>query len=653
MASWLLAATCALVVGVFGLIACTRDSELGNRTAADAYYNLLVSGFRSGQLNLKQEAPAGLATLPDPYDPEASSPFRGAVFTDTGRVHDLSYFRGRLYLYFGVTPALLLFWPVTAVTGHYVSHQQAVALFAAAGYLLSVWLLRSAWRRYFPEASPWVVAAGALALGLANGFPIILTRPDVWEVPIFCGYALSMLTLVLVWRAVHEPGARVRLLALASLAFGLAVGARPSLLFGAVVLLVPVAVGWTAAGPARWRLLLAATGPIAAVGCGLMVYNQLRFGSPFEFGQTYQLAGERQDRAHFGLEHLGFNLRAYFFTPTAWGGGFPFVQSVALPPAPVGHGGVEVPFGAVAMIPFTWLAVGLGLARRDRGEPSRRGWVLFLTAPAVLFFTSALVLGCFYGTCARYEAEFVPMLVLLAALGALALDRGLAGRPPWRRAARVATGAVLLYSVTFNVLAGIRWRADLLTVEGASLVYDGRDAEAVAVLEQATTLKPGLGTAQMTLALAYGRTGRADEASARIAEAVRRNPAAAEQYYRTYGQGVLQVGRPEDLLLLLNAALQQTPGSAGLHNELGAFLAGRGRLPEALPHFETAVRLEPGNPGNLANLGMALAQLGRPAEARTALQKALQLEPNLDGVREYLARLQPAAGAPPPFLLRP
>ena len=46
-----------------------------------------------------------------------------------------------------------------------------------------------------------LMLAGALALGLANGFPITLSRPDVWEVPIFCGYALTMLTLGLLWRA--------------------------------------------------------------------------------------------------------------------------------------------------------------------------------------------------------------------------------------------------------------------------------------------------------------------------------------------------------------------------------------------------------------------------------------------------------------------
>ena len=120
LASWALAAICAVTVGLYALLACTRDPELGNRAAADAYYNQLVDGFRSGQLSLKHDAPAGLAALADPYDPAANGDFRGTVYTDTNRVHDLTYYQGKLYLYFGVTPALLLFWPA-AMTGHYVS----------------------------------------------------------------------------------------------------------------------------------------------------------------------------------------------------------------------------------------------------------------------------------------------------------------------------------------------------------------------------------------------------------------------------------------------------------------------------------------------------------------------------------------------------
>ena len=131
-----------------------------------------MQGFRAGQLSLKKEVPPGLAQLADPYDPAANEVYRFVPY----RLHDLSYYKGRLYLYFGVTPALILFWPFVALTGHYLFHRQAVTIFCAIGFLASVGLLRALWRRYFAEVSVGVVAACALALGLATGVPVLLSR---------------------------------------------------------------------------------------------------------------------------------------------------------------------------------------------------------------------------------------------------------------------------------------------------------------------------------------------------------------------------------------------------------------------------------------------------------------------------------------------
>ena len=119
-----------------------------------------MQGFCAGQLNLKTEVPPGLARLNDPYDPAVNS----AYIED---VNDLSYYKGKLYLYFGVTPALVLYWPYLAITGHYLSDKDAVVIFFALGFLVAAGLLRAVWRRYFPEASVGVAVAGLLILGLA------------------------------------------------------------------------------------------------------------------------------------------------------------------------------------------------------------------------------------------------------------------------------------------------------------------------------------------------------------------------------------------------------------------------------------------------------------------------------------------------------
>jgi hypothetical protein len=152
------------------------------------------------------------------------------------------------------------------------------------------------------------MAVGALALGLATGVPVLLSRCSVYEVPISCGYMLTVLALGAIWLALHEPRRRGRWVTTASLAYGLALGARPSLLFGAVILLVPVIQAWRER-QSIWLLVIAAVAPVTLAGLALMLYNTRRFGNPLEFGLHYQLASERQDMQRLlDPRYLWYNL---------------------------------------------------------------------------------------------------------------------------------------------------------------------------------------------------------------------------------------------------------------------------------------------------------------------------------------------------------
>jgi hypothetical protein len=318
------------------------------------------------------------------------------------------------------------------------------------------------------------VATGTLALGLAGLTPVLLARADIYEVAISCGYALTMLTLLALWAACHRPDQRGRWLAAASLAYGLAIGARPNLLFGAVILLVPVVQAWRegsprcvgagggrgsagataawgtepvrqrrgAAGRRIWAPLLAATGPITCIGLGLMLYNILRFDNPLEFGIKYELSSIRMSTEHLWSPHyLGFNSWVYFLGPARWSARFPFVHDINLPPRSADHVNPEHPFGVLTSIPLVWLALAAPLAWRSRSAEARSTLRGFLAAVALFFATCALNLSLYFAANVRYEMEFCPALVLLATVGILGLERTLAGWPAWRRATRGAWSA--------------------------------------------------------------------------------------------------------------------------------------------------------------------------------------------------------------------
>jgi tetratricopeptide (TPR) repeat protein len=530
-----LAAVCALVIGVYALTAHSGLMESLTSNAADTYYNLLVQGFRAGQLSLKKDVPPGLAQLADPYDPAANVPYRSAPY----RMNDLSYYKGKLYLYFGITPALILFWPYVALTGHYLFHRQAVVIFCATGFLVSVGLLRALWRRYFAEVSVVVVAACALALGLATGVPVLLSRSDIYEVAISCGYMLTMLALAAIWCALHEPERRCRWLAAASVAYALAVGARPSLLFGAVILLVPVAQSWRERRPenlprSTWLSeLIAATGPILLIGLGLMLYNLLRFDNPFEFGQHYTLNGEHMVAVQFfSPRYLWFNFRVYSLAPAHWSTCSPFVHRTAVLPVPPAHLRVERPFGVLSNIPLVWLALAAPRAWRSQSGQSASTLRWFVIAVALFFGSCALTLGFYWWVTFRYDVDFLPALLLLAVVGILGLERTLApnsksgqpDRPIWRRAVRWGWGLLLGFSVTFNLLATVDYYAETHHYLGVALEESGRVQEAIDQFELALRIEPDLAEAQYSLGVALERTGKITEAIDHYQQALRIKP---------------------------------------------------------------------------------------------------------------------------------
>jgi len=123
------------------------------------YYNLLADSFLAGSLSLLEQPSPALLALADPYDPAQNGPYR---------LHDLTLYKGKYYLYHGVTPALLLFAPAKAILGIDVIQSQAVWLFLCGGLIAATCALGILLRRSQPASPRWLALAGIAALGLAT-----------------------------------------------------------------------------------------------------------------------------------------------------------------------------------------------------------------------------------------------------------------------------------------------------------------------------------------------------------------------------------------------------------------------------------------------------------------------------------------------------
>jgi Flp pilus assembly protein TadD len=607
-----LGAVCALVIGFYAWSANSGVLELMGSGAQDSFYNLQVQGFRDGHLSVNRELPPNLGDLAK------------MKWEENYGLDDLSYYKGKLYLYFGVTPAVALFWPYVALTGHYLLHKDAAVIFFSAGFLAGAVLLWAVWRRYFKESGVGVLAAGTLALGLGNFAPAILGRCDVYEVAAGCGYALTMLALGGVWLALHDERRRWRWLAAASLAYGLAVGARPSLLLGAVILLAPVVQAWREKRRV-WPLLAAAAGPMVLIGAGLMFYNELRFDNPLEFGQRYQLPLVVHQQ--FSLRYLWFNFRVGFLEPARWSGHFPFVDNIVAPAPPAGYCQLDESYGVLSNLPVVWLALAAPLAWRNRPEEARSKLRRFFGAVALLFGMCALLIVLHDSMCMRYEMEFVSPLVLLAAVGVFGLERALAGRPVWRRAARWGWGLLLAFTVAFNLFASYKSNADSHQNFGFALLKTGRVEEAIGQFQKTLQMRPDGEAAHDDLGAALEQMGKVDEAITEYQKAVQIDPAFALGH-NNLGNALLKKGRVDESLAQYQKAVEIQPDDLETRCGFGYALLQSGRVDEAITQYQQALRIKPDYALARNNLGNALLQKGRADEAILQYQQALQLKPD-------------------------
>jgi hypothetical protein len=427
------------------------------------YYNLLVDGFQEGHL--------GMAATPDPELlklPPAERPGKAPFLLDA------SLYRDRYYLYFGVTPVVVLFWPFAALTGHDLPVAVAAGLFALAALLLSFAWWREMRRRFFPRLGRGWDALALAALGIGTIMPSTLRRPLFYEVAITAGWTFGALMLWALARAVRSPRP-ARWLVLAGAAAGLAIGARANL---APVALLALTVGAALVAreqQAGWRRAAACIAWAAAgampIGAGLAGYNYARFGHILEFGHSYQLGLNPQRM--FRVTNLVHNVPLYYFAPPQFSPYFPFVAPAEEPPKPVDYIGREHVHGE-----FVWtLVVGLtlaGVAVTRSWRPAARFGAAAL--PVAVWFAGNLVVTCLTGVRAnRYMLDFHPALVW-ATLGVLGIV--LAERRAFRRLLAALAAAAVAGAVAFNGFASLQVHGflagtDPLTYQALARGFDG------------------------------------------------------------------------------------------------------------------------------------------------------------------------------------
>ena len=129
--------------------------------------------------------------------------------------------------------------------------------------------------------------------------------------------------------------------------------------------------------------------------------------------------------------------------------------------------------------------------------------------------------------------------------------------------------------------------------------------------------------------------GRYQEAVPLLEEAIRLNPNPARAH-DLLGVALAYQGKMDEAIAELSTAVRIQPDLADAHNNLGLVLASRGRMAEATAHYREALRAQPDFAGAHNNLGQALANENRPEDAVAQFTEALRLDPKFAAAHNNL-----------------
>jgi len=377
------------------------------------YYDLQANAFAKGQLELEVEpAPALLAfTDVSLYEPEN----REGIPV----LWDATFYKGKYYLYWGPTPALLL----TPLKFFYKEDlgDKLLSLFFLTGTLFFLNLIiLDLWRKCFSHIPRWAVLAAIAFAGLVNPMPYVMVEGRIYEAAIIAAQFFLVGGFYFLLSALEQPS--LTGLSLAGLFFTLAIGARTPLAPG-IGLLSIVMLVW-AIQTQRQRLIsvLAAFAiPLVLGAVAYASYNYARFDSFTEFGFRYQFTSynlyKNLDKT-LSLEYAPPNLYKTLFNPLEKRDAFPYIF-------PNRWAGPEwlTSYQPGMYLTFTENITGIligspfilfGLIALFKPRPALR-WILLALACTVLGIF--ITLQTYFFIAMRYLLDIIPTLSLLAIIG--------------------------------------------------------------------------------------------------------------------------------------------------------------------------------------------------------------------------------------------
>lgn len=326
-------------------------------------YDELAQAFLQGKTYIdNNDVPQSLKNMENPYDTTARS--KQALLSGDSYRWDVAYFNGHYYVYFGIVPLLLMYLPFRAIFKAPFPSAVGIMAFALIFSIGVFKLLDLIIKKKFKSVSVGTYLLTALTLINCCGMTFLAKRPDFYSVPIMTSMAFVVWGIYLWFKGLNQEKKKLPLFFLGSLCMALSVGCRPqSVIICAVAL--PLFLGYFLKDKfilkkQGLKQLLMLAIPFMVVASGIMYYNYIRFGSPFDFGSAYNLTTNDVTRRGFSMGRTGLGIFTYLFQAPSFNATFPFIESVSIETNYIGKTISEYCFGGlITSLPLLWFGFAL------------------------------------------------------------------------------------------------------------------------------------------------------------------------------------------------------------------------------------------------------------------------------------------------------
>lgn len=370
-------------------------------------YDELAQAFLQGKTYIdNDDVPESLKAMANPYDTVARS--AQSELTGDSYHWDVAYFDGHYYVYFGIVPLLLMYLPFRTIFDAPFPSAVGIMIFALIFSIGAFKLLNLICKKKFKNISVGTYLLTSLTFVNCCGMTFLAKRPDFYSVPIMTSMAFIVWGIYLWFKGLNQEKSKHYLFFFGSLCAALSVGCRPQSVLICIVA-IPLFLGYFFKDKFIFKKqgikeLATLAIPFIVVASGIMYYNYIRFGSPFDFGSAYNLTTNDVTRRGFSFGRIGLGLFTYLFQTPSFTAVFPFIKSVEIETNYIGKTISEYCFGGlITSLPLLWFGFALPKAKNILKERK-----LFALTTTLFIIGIALVIADTQagGLLQRYYSDF-------------------------------------------------------------------------------------------------------------------------------------------------------------------------------------------------------------------------------------------------------